>query len=148
MARRSTWPTLPARSGSGSRDSGGGPRRPASHHDESGATSRAALFLFSSMTEAPRPRALLLIPDAGTEPDLPRLLSCVPTQLAAEWELECLVMGEGRAGGPLPPAVTRLTRAAGWGHGDTLKVGMHFAIERGFAAVAVLGSNPEVQAVH
>jgi len=43
--------------------------------------------------------ALLLIPAAGTEPDIPRLLSCVPTALAAEWELECMVMGEGRAGG-------------------------------------------------
>ena len=100
------------------------------------------------MTEPSRPRALLLIPAAGTEPDIPRLLSSVPPALAAEWELECLVMGEGRAGGSLPPAVTRLTRAAGWGHGDTLKVGIHFAIERGFAAVAVLGSNPEAQAVH
>jgi 2-polyprenyl-3-methyl-5-hydroxy-6-metoxy-1,4-benzoquinol methylase len=98
----------------------------------------------------PRPRLLILIVAYNAEKTISQVLARVPHQLAAEYDVEVLVLDDSsqdrtfeesqvaRREGALPFPLHVLFNPVNQGYGGNQKLGYHFAIERGFDFVALV----------
>jgi len=106
----------------------------------------------------PRPRLLILIVAYNAEKTISQVLARVPHQLAAEYDVEVLVLDDSsqdrtfeesqgaRREGALPFPLHVLFNPVNQGYGGNQKLGYHFAIERGFDFVEHVeraGPSPE-----
>jgi glycosyltransferase involved in cell wall biosynthesis/2-polyprenyl-3-methyl-5-hydroxy-6-metoxy-1,4-benzoquinol methylase len=97
-----------------------------------------------------RPRLLIFVVAYNAERTISSVLTRVPAALAADYEVEILVIDDAsqdetfarsrgvREGGRLPFPLHVLFNPVNQGYGGNQKIGYHFAIERGFDYVALV----------